>query len=550
MSTQASDIENQIDIVDLVSRYTKIKKAGANFKAVCPFPGHNEKTPSFVVSPSKQLAYCFWCHKWWGPIKFIMDIENYEFREALEVAGNIAGVAVKKYDEKTEKIIKNSYSIFKDSWNYYKASLEKQPTILEYCEKRWITMDDISTFSLGFSDSWVEHFEYLKSKWCDDKMIADSGIFLDIRSKKDKFLNRLIFPIQNLRGDIVAFAGRVLDNSLPKYLNSPASKIYDKSAILYGLYQARTTITQKDYVIVTEGYMDVIALHRHNYKNTVCVSGTALTEKHVTMLKRLTKKIYLCFDSDEAWKNATLQSIELLKNKWVELRIISIEWWKDPDEALKSWEDFNDYINNALSPIWFYIKKIKKSYDLTSIEEKKKFLTLLLDALKSYSDNVERDFYLKEISKELDISRDMVYLEFSKMRNKKAESFLPVSKKEYTAAEFAIGYVLVDTHYAELFLEELVFPQDIFPDLRKILDDRSYLDQLDMDVRDRYNAISLKIDDMNMEKTPENIEREIYKLIQRINLDIYKTKRKEYLEAGKQKELVELLSLAREHNLK
>lgn len=479
-----------------------------------------------------------------------MDIESYEFREALEVIANIAWVTVKKYDEKTEKLIKNSYSIFKDAGNYYKKSLQEQEKILSYCHDRWITDDDMNTFSLWFSDSWIDHFEYLKSKWFEDKQIADSGIFLDIRQKKDKFLNRLVFPIQNLRGDIVAFAWRVLDKSLPKYLNSPASKIYDKSAILYWLFQARNEIIKKNFVIVTEWYMDVIALHRQGYKNTVCVSGTALTEKHITMLSRLTKKIYLCFDSDEAGKNATLQSIELLKNKWIELKIIYIRSGKDPDEAISWWENFSEYIDSAMSPIWFFISKIKKSYNLESLEEKKKFLALLLDTLKSYSDNVERDFYLKEIARELDIDKDLVYLEFSKLRTKRWEIQVPLTKKEYSASEFAIGYMLVNDHYREVLQKWLIFPDDLENNFKKILQDSSYIDNLDLDIRDRYNAISLRIDDMSTEKTSEAIDIEIQKLIKKLNLDIYKSKRKELLESGKESELVELLKVAREHWLK
>lgn len=550
MSSQVSEIEWKIDIVDLVSKYIKIKKAGANYKSVCPFPGHNEKTPSFVVSPSKQLAYCFGCHKWWGPLKFLMDIENYEFREALEVLGNTAWIKLKKYDEKTEKIIKNSYSIFKDSWNFYSQILQKYPKVLDYCFQRGITQEDIQDFKIWFSDSGVDHFEYLRWKWYEDKAIADSQIFLDIRSKKEKFLNRLIFPIQNQRGDIVAFAGRVLDKSLPKYINSPASKIYDKSAILYGLFQARAHITKKNFVIVAEGYMDVIALHRNGYKNSVCVSGTALTEKHITILKRLTKKIYLCFDSDQAGKNATLQSIELLKNKGLELKIILIWSGKDPDEALSSGENFSDYIDQAMSPIGFYIQKIKTNYDLESIEEKKKFLLLLLEALKHYSDNVERDFYLKEISRELDIEKDLVYLEFSKIRSQRELREVGNIKKDYSASEFAIGYILVNTDFKKIIKKWLIFQEWYDESLMKVLWNPEALDDFDIDVRDTYNAISLKIDDMNFEKTEDTILRELDKLVKKLNSEVYQKKRKQYLENNEHTKYMELLALAKENHLK
>ena len=550
MSQRASDIEQQIDIVDLVTKYTKLKKAWANYKAVCPFPGHNEKTPSFVVSPSKQLAYCFGCHKWGWPIKFVMDLENYEFREALEVVANIAWVKLAGYDKEKEQAIKNMYSLYKDIHNYYKQSLKNYPKVVEYIWERWITAADLETFQLGYSDSGIELYNSLKNKWYEDHMIQESWVFHDLKTKKDKFINRLIFPIQNQRWDVIAFAGRVMNDAMPKYLNSAASKIYDKSSILYWLYQARHEITQKDFVIVTEGYIDVIALHRYNYKNTVCVSGTALTEKHIAILKRLTRKVYLCFDSDDAWLNATLLSIELMKNTSMELKIIALTWWKDPDEILSSWEDFDTLIQQALSPIEFLIQKTKHKYDLTSIEDKKKYLMWLLEMLREYSDAVEQDFYLKQIARALDINRDMVYSEFAKTRAKRRETEASIVKTEYRAYEYAIGYVLINKEYKELFCRELLFFDDLPANLRKILKDDSYLQELDLDTRDRYNAISLKIDDMNLEKTDAAIMREIHKLIRKINLDIYKQKRELYLTEGKQQELVELLSVAREHGLK
>ena len=479
-----------------------------------------------------------------------MDLENYEFREALEVLGNIAWVHVGKYDKEQEKQIKNSYSIFKDAGNYYKNALKKYPKILDYCEDRSLDEASRNQFQIWYSDSGIDHLEYLKSKWYEDKNIADSQIFLDIGKKKDKFINRLIFPIQNQRGDVVAFAGRVLDKSLPKYLNSPASKIYDKSAILYWLFQARQEITKKNYVIVCEGYMDVISLHKHGYKNTVCVSWTALTEKHIGILKRLTKKLYLCFDSDEAWKNATKLSIELLKNKGIELKVIVIESGKDPDEAMQSGEDFDMYIKNAMSPIWFLIHKMGYQYDLTSIEEKKKFLTLLLEVLKNYSDNVERDFYLKEISKELDIERDLVYLEFSKIRMKREKLETNAIKQEYSASDYAISYMLVDTGYREQIVEELIFDEWYEKQLTKMLDKQSSSAEFDIDLRDRYNALSLKIDYMNLEKNPATIKREITKLTKKLNTEVYKTLRQEYLSQNEHEKYVELLALAKKHGLK
>ena len=203
-----------------------------------------------------------------------------------------------------------------------------------------------------------------------------------------------------------------------------------------------------------------------------------------------------------------------------------------------------------MSPIWFFISKIKKSYDLTSLDEKKKFLTMLLDAVKTYHDNVERDFYLKEISNRLDFPEKQVYEDFSKLRAKRIPVQTPIKKKEYSASEFAIGYILVNDHYREMLQEWLIFPDDLESNFKNILQDSSHIENLDLDIRDRYNAISLKIDDMSVEKTSEAIDIEIQKLIKKLNLDIYKSKRMKLLESGKENDLVELLKIAREHWLK
>lgn len=267
-----------------------------------------------------------------------MDMENCEFREAVQMLGSITGREVQGFHQDKEKIEiqKNLYGLYKDARNYYAQALEKNPEIKKYIMDRGLTQEDIATFHFGYADSGVGLYNFLKEKGYDDTILGQSQIFLDVKARKDKFIGRVIFPIQNLRGDFVAFAGRIVGKGEPKYLNSPASDIYDKSSILYGLYSARSTITKKDQIILTEGYMDTIALHKAGFTQTVAVSGTALTEKHITILKRLTHKVYLCFDNDAAGEQATRNSLELLKNNGLEVRIIILKDAKDPDEYLKA----------------------------------------------------------------------------------------------------------------------------------------------------------------------------------------------------------------------
>lgn len=554
----SEELESAIDIVDLVSKYASLKKAGANYKCNCPFPGHNEKTPSFMVSPAKQIAYCFGCHRWWWPIKFVMDVENCDFRDAIEILWNYTWIKVntnfnkEKFEEK-----KSMYSLYKDAANYYKNALKNYPEIKKYLFDRWLNDDIIRDFNIGYSDSWVELYNYLKSKWYDDEQINESHIFLDLKTKKDKFINRIIFPVQNARWDFVAFAWRIHGSGEPKYLNSPASDIYDKSNILYNLFNARSSITKLDYVIIVEWYMDAIALHRWWFTNSVAVSGTALTEKHLTLLKRLTKKIYLCFDWDSAWEKATKLSLEKMKNEGFEVKIISISWWKDPDEIISSGKDFEVFIKNALTPIWFYIKNCK--FDINSIEEKKKLLKELLEIVKSYSDNVEKDFYLKEISNLLNINSNIVYDSFNKIRftNHESKNAQMEIKQTISSSELAIWYCLLDEKNIDIIKKNLIFDEWIWVDLKWFLENWiNHLNKLELTKKEKYKAISLKIESINSESNINHIEEELKKVIDWLNREIFKTesaKLKQKINSGNNDALLKysiLISKAKKAQIK
>ena len=516
------ELESSIDIVELVSRYTSLKKAGVNYKALCPFSWHNEKTPSFIVSPAKQLAYCFWCHRWWGPIKFIMDIENCEFREAIEILSNITWVKLKWYDLKAEKIKKNIYSLYKDASKYYSQALEKYPKILEYLENRWITKESIKDFSIWFSDSGIELYNYLKNKWYDDKQIEETNIFLNVKQKKDKFINRIIFPIKNNRWDIIAFTWRIVWAWEPKYLNSPASKFYDKSSILYWLFEAKRSIAKKDFIIVCEGQVDVISLHKAWFNNSVAISGTALTEKHIKFIKRLTHKIYLCFDNDWAWEKATKLSLDLLKNSWFEIKIIDLWKYWDPDELITSWWNFEENIKNALTPIWYYIKKSK--FDINSIDEKKKLLETLLSILKNYNDKIVVDFYLKEISNKLDISLELVYLEYNRLKTKrKLEQTNTIKKVKIRTEDFIIAYIINDFNFLEKAKEKIILIEKIWENLKKIFDFKeNFLEKIDLEEKEKFKALSFKLSEEQEYETKEKIENNFLKLLEKYNKDLIK----------------------------
>jgi len=519
----SEDLESAIDIVELVNKYSTLKKAWVNYKSVCPFPGHNEKTPSFMVSPVKQIAYCFGCHKGGWPIKFVMDIENCEFKEAIEILGAYTWIAVNtNFNKEKYEAKKNIYSLYKDAVNYYKSALQKYPEVKKYVFDRWLNEKVMEDFHFGYADSWVELYNYLKSKKYDDDLIKQSNIFLDINTKKDKFINRLIFPIQNARWDFVAFTARILWAWEPKYLNSPASDLYDKSNILYWLFNARTAISKEDFVIITEWQMDTIALQAAGFLNTVAVSWSALTDKHLTLIKRLTKKVFLCFDWDSAWDKATKAALEKMKNSWFEVKIISLPKWKDPDDIVKSWKDFNEYISAALTPIWYYIKK--SSFDLTSIDEKKKVLAELLDIVKSYSDNIEKDFYLKEISKLLDINENIIYDSFNRIRyttNTSKENKIKTDK--VTSEDLVIWYCLLNDKNLVFFNKHILFKEWLWSDLKAILEEWTwYINSLELNKKERFRWISLKLEAETSHTNEDHSETELLKITTWLNRELYK----------------------------
>ena len=551
------ELENSIDIVELVSRYAKLKKAGANYKAVCPFPEHTEKTPSFMVSPAKQLAYCFGCHKWWGALKFVMDIENIEFKEALQILAGITWKKLEGFDSEKYKVQKNIYNLYKDAVSYYKKALENNPEAQKYLYDRWLKKEDFSKFNFGFSDSGISLYNYLKEKWYDDEMIKKSNIFVNIGQRKDKFIGRIIFPIQNLRWDFVAFTARILGKWEPKYLNSPASELYDKSEILYGLFQAKKSITTKNFVVIVEWQMDAISMQSAWFLNTVAISGTALTEKHLTVLKRLTHKLYLSFDWDQAGKKATKLALETIKNKWFEVKIIDIPKNSDPDELLKSWDNFEEYIKNALSPIWYYIQE--SDFNISSIEDKKKLLWELLEIVKNYSDPVEVDFYLKEIWKKLDIKDYIIYDYFKRISRQKVKFWVEKEKQEkhnFSLEEIAIWYILLDEKHKKFIEDNIIFPDNIWKDLKEIIENTEKIESFEITKRDKLKAISMKISSEEENDTENRIQEDLGNFVKKLNTFYYKkivSELKEKMKSWDDNAFLEyskIIKIAKQNNIK
>lgn len=406
----SKDIENKINIVELVSKYVPLKKAGTNFKACCPF--HNEKTPSFIVSPAKNIAYCFSCHKGGGPLNFLMEIEKIEFREALQILAKETGTELKSDFNRDAERRTDVYEIYKSVAENYHAELflPENRDKLEYVYSRGLSDETIAKFKIGYSGNPRELFAKLKARGIPEKDLLDSGIF--VGPGRDKFYGRIIFPIANYSGNVVAFTGRIIGAGEPKYLNSPASKIFDKSSILYGLHLAKSEISKRGSAIVVEGQMDTVSLHQAGVLNAVGISGTALTKEHAGYLKRLTSKIYLCLDSDDAGTKATFASIEALANEDFEVRVIRIPSGKDPDEFVKNGGDFDELQKkHSLSVVEFFIAEGGRRYDLTGAPGKTAMIRDLLRFVRGLTDRIEADMRLREISRSLDVSLETLYAE-------------------------------------------------------------------------------------------------------------------------------------------
>ena len=336
------EVRMKNDIVDVVSQYVKLNKRGSTYFGLCPF--HNEKTPSFSVTPAKQMYYCFGCGAGGNVFNFVMEYENYTFGEALKHLADRAGVQLPKieYSGEAKKKAERRAALLEINklaagYFYYQLRRESGRQAHEYLTGRGLSEETIRKFGLGYSDKYSDDlYKYLKSKNYSDELLRDSGLFNvdERRGMYDKFWNRVIFPIMDVNNRVIGFGGRVMGDGKPKYLNSPETTIFDKSRNLYGLNVARTT--RKNYLILCEGYMDVISMHQAGFTNAVASLGTALTSGHASLLKRYTQEVLLLYDSDDAGVRAALRAIPILREAGVSSRVVNLKPHKDPDEFIKA----------------------------------------------------------------------------------------------------------------------------------------------------------------------------------------------------------------------
>ena len=410
------EIREQSDIVSIISEYTTLNKKGSSYVGLCPF--HNEKTPSFSVSEEKQLYYCFGCGAGGNVITFLMQKENMSFIEAIKYLAERENIKLDETYLSEEEAQSNKkrgqlLEILKESAIYFHYSLRapENKAALDYFLGRGLSMETIKHFGLGYaSHQFNDLYEYLKKKGYSDELLLESGLFLQGKQNSqmvyDRFAGRVIYPIFDLSKKVIAFGGRVLDGSLPKYLNSPENMLFNKSRNLYGMHLAKQT--KSKYFILVEGYMDVIAMHQAGFDQTVASLGTAFTPGHAKLLKRHTDEVVILYDSDGAGQKAALRAIPILRNEGLKVKVLLLKEGKDPDEYLKThgYEAMCALIDGADSDLWFQIKIIEKQYDLTIPEEKVKFLQEIAGVLADVNSSIEQAIYLKEISKVYEIDEE------------------------------------------------------------------------------------------------------------------------------------------------
>lgn len=417
------EIRNRNDIVDVISQYVVLKRSGRNFFGLCPF--HKEKSPSFSVSPDKQIFHCFGCGVGGNVFHFVSKIENLSFRETIEMLAEKSGVELPtlegQEDTKVLQLKSKVYEINKITAEFYHENLYKPTAKLaqEYVKKRKLDNNTLKNFLIGYSGNYNELYTMLKQKGFTEEEILASSLVNKTQDGKfiDRFRGRLMFPIQDTRNRVIAFGGRVLDDSKPKYINSPENIVYSKGRHLFGLNVAKKGDLKR--IIIVEGYMDAISLHQRGISYAVASLGTAMTEAQGRLLRKSSQQVIIGYDSDGAGQAATMRGLEILQGLGCDVRILQIEGAKDPDEFVIKYgpERFEKQVDKAISLVEYKVKVLKNTLNIEHPNDKIKFLKEIAKVLSKIDNEIEREVYAQKISSEYQVSKEAIYAEISKLEN-------------------------------------------------------------------------------------------------------------------------------------
>ncbi len=464
MSSTVEQIKERIGIVDVVSSYVKLEKAGKNFKARCPF--HTEKTPSFFVSPGRETYHCFGCGKGGDIFSFVEEIEGLDFGGALKVLADRAGVELPRFDSKHEDIKKRLYSILEEATNYFESQLFGRKEVGEYLKSRGLTGKTAKLWRIGYAlPEWRALLAFLKENNFTEKEMADTGLTNTSEGKVyDRFRGRIMFPIMDSSGRPIAFSGRIFGeeagdkSASAKYINSPETVLFDKSRTLYGFDKAKMAIRKEDVCIVVEGQMDVIMSHQAGFSNAVAASGTALTNGHLSLIGRLTKNIVLAFDGDEAGFRAMGRGIELALSSGFSVRIAHLPSGSDPaDVVLKEPEKWKEYIRGAKHIIEFYLDILAEKYsDKRTLRLKaEEFVVPLLARIKSFTD---QDHFIKFTAERINVTEDTLRHAIKQHERAKAASPERSTRLEERVSVLSlknpeeIRFLNIERHLQSIFL--------------------------------------------------------------------------------------------------
>ncbi|MDU1201665.1 MAG: DNA primase [Clostridiales bacterium] len=473
------EIKSRCDIVDVISDYMQLKSSGSNYTGLCPF--HSEKTGSFMVSKSKQIYKCFGCNAGGDVISFVMRYENVDFMDAVKILARRCGITLERNisEEEKKKIqeINKFREIHTEAARFYFANLlgTKNPGY-EYLKKRGLSDKIIKKFGLGYSlNSWNSLMNYLLAKGYDKTDLVKCGLVThktETNKYFDRFRNRVMFPIFNYNGKVIGFGGRVLDDSLPKYLNSPETLVFNKRLNLYGLNISKKSI-KDDTLILVEGYMDLISLYQNNIENVVATLGTALTIEQARLIRKFAKNVIISYDSDQAGQNATLRAIDILLKADIKVKILNLKDCKDPDDFIKKY-GFEGY-KKAMEDSDYYIKYkidiLKKKYNLNNDSQKMSFVEEATFMLKKLKSPIEKDLYAKYLSDLTNISiesiRASVGIKVNSNYNKTNKRNTNVHKKIEQMSKIQDGYLKVEAKFIKLLMENKNLRESVLQDINE-----------------------------------------------------------------------------------
>ena len=501
-------IKDENDIVDIISETVKLKKAGRNYVGLCPF--HHEKTPSFSVSQEKQIFKCFGCGEAGNVITFLMKTRKLTFLDSLKLLGERVNISIDTQDEKSpaRERYEEMYSLNVEAAKFFRSNLLENKAALDYFLNRGITKKLIANFGLGYApDSWNSLLKYLKGKGYSELDLLNAGLI--VKSPKgtyyDRFRNRVTFPVFNYKGKVIGFGGRVMDDTKPKYLNSPETPLFKKGINLYGMNFTIKDLTE-DYIIIVEGYMDCIALHQCGITNAVASLGTALTINQAKLIKRYVDKVVIAYDADLAGQAATLRGLDILKQAGLDIMVLTVPEGKDPDEFIRNngKDAFVNLLSKALPLVDYRISKVREGVDIKNpdnlIHYVEKAIQILADL-----DSVERDVYIRKISEETNIKDQALY----DMLNRKMQS---VEKKEennnnisdfskklylepaYLKAERSLLKLMLEEPYALEYAGQHMDKEDFIVESHRMLFEQ-ILSMKEFEQSARKKAIELKLKD-------------------------------------------------------